>query len=99
MPGGRVSASRGGLRFRRGSPQRSPPQRGSPAAAAPAGPGDAASPAGDTPRTFDAPSFDALVRKAYYSHVSSQILVSNLPPWVRGAPQRRQSVLFPSPMR
>ena len=80
MPGGRISASRGGLRFRRGAPQRGSPHA---AAQAPAeSVGGAASP-GDTPR-FDAPSFDALVRRAYYSHVSSQILVSNLPPWVRG---------------
>ena len=42
------------------------------------------SPAGASPSSFDgAHALDALVRAAYYNHVSSQILVSSLPPWVR----------------
>jgi len=93
MLGGRQSASRGGLRFRRSSPQRSSPHAAAPAPGSGAG---AASP-GDTPR-FDAPSFDALVRRAYYSHVSSQILVSNLPPWVRLVASTLRRARLPKPL-
>ena len=47
------------------------------------------SPGAGAASSFDgAHALDALVRAAYYNHVSSQILVSSLPPWVRPRSRR-----------
>jgi hypothetical protein len=93
--GARRSSSTG-LRFRHSSPQRGGGSRcggeesagGRVSVSPPRG--------GLAPPPLDV---DALVRGRYYAHVTSQVFLSNLPPWVRPLSRAATTSRAPSPGR
>jgi hypothetical protein len=107
--GARRSTS-SGLRFRQSSPQRAGGGDGRARGEDGGGRGPRDAPAGASSPPRDAGGsvalpppldVDALVRGRYYAHVTSQVFLSNLPPWVRAARAlriRASPSALPSPL-